>query len=167
MLQPDADGLIQHQALFAALKEATGAAWDGVRLLFPPLPSLSLSLMCAAQTLGKTSGTKRAAATKDKPAAKKARGAIAADDDGDAGPGFDVNSLRGSTEESVVDLSPSLLSSTHLIVFFFLHSHPSFGLSAKLMGNTAVVLKEICRDLGLPVSGTKPVLVQRILAALS
>lgn len=35
------------------------------------------------------------------------------------------------------------------------------------MMNTAVVLKDICRSLGLPVSGTKPVLVQRILQAIS
>jgi hypothetical protein len=103
--------------------------------------------LTSLQTL-KTSGAKRSSATKDKPAAKKARGS--ADDDG--GAGFDVNSLRGSTEETV---------GSALLLF----ASPQF--CAKLMGNTAVVLKDICRELGLPVSGTKPVLVQRILAALS
>ena len=33
MLQPDAEGLQQHQQLFLNLKEITGASWDGVRIL--------------------------------------------------------------------------------------------------------------------------------------
>jgi hypothetical protein len=93
------------------------------------------------------SGSKRAAPKDKAPAAKKAKGAAASGD----GEGFDVKTLEGSTEDTVITPSSALPYPLHL----------------QLMANTAVALKEICRDLGLPVSGTKAVLVQRILQALS
>ena len=93
----------------------------------------------------------RGKATADGDAApkKKARAAPPAEDGAD----FNIDELKGKTPEQVC------LCIVKCLLFFVIF--------LQLKKETVASLKEICKFLGLPVSGTKPVLIDKILAALA
>lgn len=113
MLQPDSEGLQQHQSLFQNLKEITGAHWDGVRtlsiiLLLPFFYYFyAFFFLNNIKVLKKTSGTKRSANSSDSKTtttttSKKAKASQSGDGDGNGEDNFDASALlQGANEDTV------------------------------------------------------------------
>ena len=100
-----------------------------------------------------------AAAKKRKVAAGKSKAADPEDDEDDGG--FGVEEIKGLIQSQKVSVS-SLVSA-------LLTGSLSLSLSPLVwqIGKcSAAELKEMCRSLGLPVSGTKAALTERIIAKL-